>query len=181
MTPFSPHPVESTPRVDLYTDLQKIPDIVYREKTTLDALYTHVPDLIFVTKDAIFLVQVKVQPSNVTKQLNQIVGELDRLKNRDLCYEDFRITNYAYRTAKFYLLETFAKMVTSFPTPSFVSDGEGGVIIKWQRGARIVRLSCRAEIGQQNYLYWEADNEYDIDENVTPSSLTRYLNWLNQG
>jgi len=115
-----------------------------------------------------------------TGPLNQIIDKLDAIKNIDICHDHFRLTNYAYRTAKFYILETYAKMGTAFPVPLFISDGEGGIIIKWVNQRRTIRLSCRAELGQQIYLYYEAGNDFDVKEDITTDRLKRHLEWLNK-
>lgn len=64
-----------------------------------------------------------------------------------------------------------------FPRPSFVLDGEKGIVLKWVQNGHSVRLNCMAEIGDQDYIYFE-NGEYDIEDNVTPTKLHSRLNWL---
>jgi hypothetical protein len=112
-------------------------------------------------------------------RLGAIIDELDALRNRtnNIPGYIFKPTKHAIRSAKFYIIETYAKMRGDFPTPSFVLDGDAGIIIKWTRNGHAVRLSCMAELGEQDYIYFE-NGAYDIEDNVTPEKLQNRLNWL---
>jgi len=110
------------------------------------------------------------QPS----RLQVILGELEALG---------RIpdppSKHARHTAKFYILETYAQMMSAFASPRFVADDEHGIIITWSNNGRRVRLSCRGHIHQENYLYYQSPEVYDIEPELTPGSLKRRLEWLN--
>jgi hypothetical protein len=112
-------------------------------------------------------------------RLGAIIDELEGLRNRtnNIPGYVFRPTKHAIRSAKFYIIETYAKMLVNFPQPSFVLDGEAGIIIKWTCNGHSVRLNCMAELGEQDYIYFE-NGEYDIEDNVTPEKLQNRLNWL---
>lgn len=112
-------------------------------------------------------------------RLGAIINELEGLRNRtnNVPGYVFRPTKHAIHSAKFYIIETYAKMIDEFPTPSFVLDGEAGIIIKWTRNGHSVRLNCMAEFGDEDYIYFE-NGEYDIEDNVTPQKLQNRLNWL---
>src|SRR5437764_9048519 len=66
-------------------------------------------------------------------QLQTIIDELDDLSRRpnNIPGYAFRPSKHAIHSAKFYIYETYAKMLDAFPRPSFVLDGEEGIIIKW--------------------------------------------------
>lgn len=119
--------------------------------------------------------------ARVKTRLEMIIDELDALKRRpnDIPGYVFRPTDHAYRSAKLYIFATYAKMGINFPTPTFVLDGEEGIIIKWDQDGRSVRLNCMADWGEQNYIYFE-NGEYDVEDNVTPDTLQARLNWLIQ-
>jgi hypothetical protein len=112
-------------------------------------------------------------------QIETIFDELDSLRNRtdNIPGYVFKPTKHAIRSAKSYIFYTYVKMMGTFPWPSFVLDGEAGIIIKWTRNRRTVRLNCMAEPGDQDYIYFE-NGEYDVEDNVTPNLLRDRLNWL---
>jgi hypothetical protein len=107
--------------------------------------------------------------------LQSIIDDLDRL-NRRADYS-FRPSKHAKRSARFYILETYARMGRAFPRPSFVLDGERGIVIKWERGGHTVRLNCFGDPRENDYIYFE-NNEYDTEDDVTPNSLQKRLIWL---
>lgn len=111
--------------------------------------------------------------------LETIIDELDGLRSRTNSVPGhvFKPSKQAIRSAKFYIYETYAKMMGEFPRPSFVLDGKEGIIIKWTHNGHAVRLNCMGERGGQDYIYFE-NGEYDIEDNVTPETLHRRLNWL---
>jgi hypothetical protein len=128
--------------------------------------------------DAAFT-RLEVSVCRPKTKLGAIVDELDGLMNRTNTVPGyvFRPTKHAIRSAKFYIIETYAKMMDEFPRPSFVLDGEAGIVIKWTRNGHSVRLNCMAELGDQDYIYFE-NGEYDVEDNVTPQKLQNRLNWL---
>lgn len=120
--------------------------------------------------------------TRVKTRLEIINDELDALMRRSdgIPGYTFKPTKHAYRSAKNYIFETYTKMGNSFPTPTFVLDGEGGIIIKWTTpNGRSVRLNCLPDWADQNYLYFE-NGEYDVEDNITPDILRERLNWLIQ-
>ena len=114
-------------------------------------------------------------------QLETIIDELDRLRSRTNSRPGyvFKPSKHAIRSAKFYIYETYAKMMDTFPRPSFVLDGQEGIIIKWSNNGYTVRLNCMAGLGDPDYIYFE-NGDYDVEDNVTPDTLKDRLNWLIQ-
>lgn len=125
------------------------------------------------------LTRLDVSAYQPKTRLGAIIDELEGLRNRtnNIPGYVFRPTKHAIRSAKFYIIETYAKMILGFPTPSFVLDGEAGIIIKWTRNGYSVRLNCMADFGEEDYIYFE-NGDYDIEDNVTPQKLQNRLNWL---
>lgn len=111
--------------------------------------------------------------------LAEIIDELDALKRRTdgLADDSFRPSKQAFRSARFYIFETYVKMTEAFPRPSFVLDGEKGIVLKWFNNGHSVRLNCMGEFGDEDYIYFE-NGEYDIEDKVTPQKLQNRLNWL---
>lgn len=119
--------------------------------------------------------------ARVKTRLEIINDELDALMRRSdgIPGYTFKPTKHAYRSAKSYIFGTYAKMGNSFPTPTFVLDGERGIIIKWTHNGYTVRLNCLPEWGDQNYIYYE-NGDYDVEDNITPEMLKNRLQWLIQ-
>lgn len=162
-TPVLMQEVSRDNRYDLYSRLgRKVVDVTGREVVLLG-------------------MRVEFHTPYTNIRLRSLIDDLEGLRNRpnDLMGYVFKPTKHAVRSARFYIYETYAKMGNSFPWPSFVLDGEGGVIIKWSLNGRTVRLNCLAEMDEQDYIYFE-NGEYDTEDNVTPSSLRNRLNWLTQ-
>ena len=115
----------------------------------------------------------------VKTRLEVIIDELDALTRRidRVPGYTFKPSKHAYRSAKSYILETYTRMGNSFPTPSFVLDGERGIIIKWAHNGHSVRLNCLPDWNDENYIYFE-NGEYDVEDNVTPDVLYKRLIWL---
>ncbi len=109
--------------------------------------------------------------------LETIIDDLDRLSRRADYF--FRPSKHAIHSARFYIIETYIRMGDAFPHPTFVLDGEKGIIIKWCSNRHSVRLNCLSTSADEDYIYFE-NGEYDIEDNVTLETLQNRLNWLNQ-
>lgn len=127
------------------------------------------------------LLGIGASPHTARTHLAEIIDELDALKRRTSTIADFAFkpTKHAFRSVRFYIFETYAKMGHTFPRPFFVLDGEKGIIIKWVESGRTVRLNCLANESDQDYIYFE-NSEYDIEDNMTIDTLKNRLNWLIQ-
>ena len=68
-------------------------------------------------------------PTQPRTLLETIIDDLECLERRSDYV--FKPSKRAVRAAKFYIFETYALMGAVFPRPSFVLDGEKGIIIKW--------------------------------------------------
>ena len=117
----------------------------------------------------------QVWPTQPRTLLETIIDDLERLERRSDYF--FKPSEHAMRTAKFYIFETYALMGRAFPRPSFVLDGEKGIIIKWVKNGHAVRLNCLPNEADDNYIYFE-NAQYDTEDNVTPDKLRQRLNWL---
>lgn len=110
--------------------------------------------------------------------LETIFDDLERLGRRTNYL--FKPSTHAMRSAKFYIFETYARMGHAFPRPSFVLDGERGIIIKWTTAnGYSVRLNCLPADADEDYIYFE-NGQYDVEDNVTVETLENRLNWLIQ-
>lgn len=109
--------------------------------------------------------------------LQTIIDDLERLEHRS--NYDFKPSRHAMRSARLYIFETYARMGSRFPRPSFVLDGEKGIIIKWVHNGHTVRLNCLPDESDDDYIYFE-NGEYDTEDNVTIETLHNRLIWLTQ-
>lgn len=116
-------------------------------------------------------------PKRPTSFLQSIIDDIDRLQLRSNYH--FKPSKHAVISAKLYIIQAFIRMGASFPRPSFVLNGEKGIIIKWANNGYTVRLNCLARALDDDYIYFE-NGEYDIEENVTIDTLHNRLNWLIQ-
>ena len=80
-------------------------------------------------------------PVQAKSPLQAIIEDLEDLKRRS--NYDFKPSKHAMRSARLYLFILTPEWVP-FPRPSFVLDGEKGIIIKWVHNGYTVRLNCLA-------------------------------------
>lgn len=126
-----------------------------------------------VTTAATFTAPPKREPSF----LQSIIDDIDRLELRS--NHHFRPSKHALISAKLYIIQAYVRMGVLFPRPSFVLDGENGIIIKWVKNGYSVRLNCLPNKSDEDYIYFE-NGEYDTEDNVTIDVLHNRLKWLLQ-
>src|SRR5215218_7643707 len=118
------------------------------------AVGSHKILVLYYTKGAVATTALLSAPPTKAKSLLQLIfDDLDRLELRSNYH--FRPSKHAMRSARFYILETYAKMGAAFPRPFFVLDGENGIIIKWVRNGYTVRLNCLSNESDDDYIYFE--------------------------
>jgi len=91
----------------------------------------------------------------------------------------YKPTNYAFGTAERLLLIAYLSVNSDIPRPAITPDGEGGLRLEWRVPDREVRLICPAQPHRQPYIYYEADDNYKVVENVEGKTLAFWLTWLN--
>jgi len=87
-------------------------------------------------------------------------------------------TPYARSRAVQLVHEAYSLMEGFFPLGWPSLDPQGGIRIEWTRLDRHVRLVLPAKSGGQNYIYHESSDDYGIDQNVSGTALSRWLDWL---
>ena len=90
----------------------------------------------------------------------------------------FKPTGYSYQRAKQVLIDSYAIMEGRFIRPALVSDGEGGVNVRWRHNNKMVLCACRGLPSKQNYIYYQSGQEYGIIKGIPFVSLNKYLDWL---
>lgn len=92
-----------------------------------------------------------------------------------------RPTEYAFDIVTG-LLKTAAQWLPEdFPRGSASVGDDGGVRVTWSGGAKEVRLVCGGSETDRSYLYFESDDGYGIEDNMSADHLASYLRWLVDG
>ncbi|MEW5856828.1 MAG: hypothetical protein AB1861_05545 [Cyanobacteriota bacterium] len=86
---------------------------------------------------------------------------------------------YAYGTALALVSEAARLIGDRFTRASASTDDRGGIRLTWTRPEAEVRLVCAHQSDKPTYLYHEAGNEYRVEHDVSASTLTHWLDWLN--
>lgn len=95
----------------------------------------------------------------------------------------FQASPKAHSHAKAYLEVAYAIASlcdARLPRPRFMPDGESGIDIEWEKGARNLTLSCRGLDHQQDFIYWEENGAYD-GKDASLTLLMDKLDWLRDG
>lgn len=108
----------------------------------------------------------------------ELLSGLDALRKDDYDEDFLAPTEYAYTSARNFLLVAFETLENALPIPFYVPDGEGGIRIEWMNGTRELGLICAASESRESYLYHEDGADYGVDELVTESILLNRLRWL---
>lgn len=108
----------------------------------------------------------------------RLTDGLAELRNESYDEDFIAPSAYAYECARDFMFAAFNSFGCKLPVPFYVPDGEGGIRIEWEQGARELRLICPASDSQSPYLYHEEGSDYEVDEQVTDSVLRERLRWL---
>jgi len=87
---------------------------------------------------------------------------------------------YAYGTALALVSEASRLMASLFRKASTSTDDRGGIRLTWSRPEAEVRLVCAHQSDKPTYLYHEVGNEYEVERDVSASTVAHWLDWLNQ-
>lgn len=90
-------------------------------------------------------------------------------------------TSHAYNMALSLLLDT-QKLFQDMPPANVTADETGGIRVQWISPERQVRLVIPAQSEGRQYVYFEASNDYNLEDNPSPAALAKQLRWfLEQG
>lgn len=117
--------------------------------------------------------------ANPEVALKDVFDKLSTLKSIEDVDDEyvFKPTERAFVRTKLSLLEMYDCMGDLFPNPRIVPDGEGGIVSVWSQDGRRVRLRFRATSEQRDYIYYQSQDDYDV-EKVTDKNLRKQLEWL---
>ncbi len=86
-------------------------------------------------------------------------------------------SNYAFNTALALLLDARLH-VSDLPRANVTADETGGIRLQWISPKRQVRLVVPAENGGRQYLYFETEEDYNLEDNPSPTHLAERLRWF---
>ena len=86
-------------------------------------------------------------------------------------------SNYAFNTALTLLLDARLH-VSDLPRANVTADETGGIRVQWISPERQVRLVVPAENSGRQYLYFETEKDYDLEDNPSPKHLAERLRWF---
>src|SRR5215813_2815386 len=110
--------------------------------------------------------------------LAAILNDLKALQNEDETDESgllFRPEPRASNRALDYILKAYR--IPSFSRPKIEPDGEGGIVLDWRRGDKIIRLALRAKPNQRDYIYFQSPHDHTAKP-ASPTLLFDRLQWL---
>jgi hypothetical protein len=112
-------------------------------------------------------------------ELQSIFDRLSDMKKIEDVGDEYTLkpTPRAHSDMKVAIIDARDGMGEAFPLPRLVPDGDGGIVAVWSKGEKRVRLRIRAEKEERDYLYYQSEDEYDV-ESVTTDNLTKRLEWL---
>lgn len=87
---------------------------------------------------------------------------------------------YAYGTALALVSEASRLMASPFRKASASTDDRGGIRLTWSIPEAEIRLVCAHQSDKPTYLYHEVGNEYEVERDVSASTVAHWLDWLNQ-
>lgn len=129
---------------------------------------------------------VRLNPTCASEHLTQGFKELTRLRSAiaDLYFDDeyddefLRPSAYAFDKSNL-LLTKVSHILSGLPGGGYVStDGAGGIRIEWSVGEKNVRLIIAESQSGKSYIYHEAGSIYDVDRDISPKSVSKWLDWL---
>lgn len=119
---------------------------------------------------------VPTRPEGVAISPHHILSDLEAIRNEQ-DEPDFRhsSTDHAHALARSIIEGAYTHYLGNAPEPAAAPDGDGGVIVEWQSGRRVVRLVVPASKDERSYLYSRGDGPSKIDDPATDLILAQRL------
>jgi len=104
----------------------------------------------------------------------RLLGLLQEDEDED---EQTSPSSYALNTTLALLLGALPQM-KDLPRANVTADETGGVRVQWISPERQVRLVVPVEKGGRQYLYFETEKDYDLEDNPNSTRLAERLMWF---
>jgi hypothetical protein len=118
--------------------------------------------------------------SPIAVTLNRLVALLEMDETDE--YGQLQPTQSAFRRTMQIVIEAYDVLGDRFQKASVSTDDQGGIRMTWSKLDKDceVRLACPAQMDEEIYIYYELENEYAVERDVTGVILAQWLDWLNQ-
>lgn len=112
--------------------------------------------------------------------LDEMLQDLKQLLGDNDYNEDYlKPTNYAVESVESLFTSIKLLLKKPFPRGTIYPDGDGGLRVEWMRDGIELRLIISATEKGKQYIYYELENVYAVEYNVTPNNLSNWLEWFN--
>ena len=116
---------------------------------------------------------------------SQMVQELLKLTIPDPEHpNDLPATQHSVAAALYLIPLSRLALGSKWRAPHVASDSYGGLRMSWIRGEKELRAVVPGDTKpetRKRYLYWDFGEKYGSVRNFTPSSLTAWMSWLEDG
>jgi hypothetical protein len=111
-----------------------------------------------------------------TQDVRPILAELDAMLN-EKDEPDFlhRPKDYAYDIARKSIKNAYTHYLGSAPSPAVAPDGEGGLIVEWKSGQRVVCLITAPGEDRKSYVYSKGAKSAQVDYDTSGLILAQRL------
>lgn len=117
---------------------------------------------------------------NFTRTIKSLLELLDLEKEDE--YGTLRPVDYSFKTTINLLIEAYGILGEIFPKGAATTDDQGGIRINWKNRDKNCRvcLFCPSNSEENAYIYHQYNDDYGSDEQVSVSSLVKWLSWFNE-
>lgn len=115
--------------------------------------------------------------------LKNAYSQIRKLNDLDFSEDGIhKPTTWAGRTAWGLICDAYSELVDRFPEPYIAPDGDGGIIIDWEKGSgkerRLASLIIPASDLRRPYLYYKSQHGSEVERNLTGKAIAERLKWL---
>ncbi|MGH9871787.1 MAG: hypothetical protein ACRD9S_04880 [Pyrinomonadaceae bacterium] len=112
-----------------------------------------------------------------TPTAKDVLRDLDSMLEEQVDDPDFqhRPTKYAHELAHQIIESSYTHDIGVPPVPAIAPDGDGGLVVEWKTGNRIVRLIICADQGGKSYIYSREPHRSLVERSVSGLVLAQQL------
>lgn len=115
-----------------------------------------------------------------TVTAKDILRDLDSMLEEQDDDPDFqhRPTEYAHGLTHQIIESSYTHYIGTAPVPAIAPDGDGGVVVEWKTGNRIVRLIISAAQDGKSYIYSREPHRSLVEHSVSGLVLAQQLSTI---